>query len=138
MRGRRPRFVVTRDETGADGSNSPDPGGRARAYYRALDEDDYDLLRSILDQSFVHERPDMTLSGRDRFVRFMREERPVTDTAHAVDEMYRRDADDGTDDGVAVRGRLLGPDGAELTGFVDVFSFEGASIDRVRTYVDSV
>jgi len=127
---------VTRDETEAAGSNSP--GGRARVYYRALDEDDYDLLRSILNQSFVHERPDMTLSGRDQFVRFMREERPVTDTTHAVDEVYRRDADDGTDAGVAVRGRLLGPDGAELTGFVDVFSVEDTSIDRVRTYVDSV
>jgi ketosteroid isomerase-like protein len=127
---------MTRDETGAAGSNGP--VGRARAYYRALDEDDYDLLRSVLDQSFVHERPDTTLSGRDRFVRFMREERPVTDTTHAVDGIYRRDVDERTDAGVAVRGRLLGPDGAELTGFVDVFSFEETSIDRIRTYVDSV
>jgi ketosteroid isomerase-like protein len=126
---------VTRDETGTTGPNSPSE--RAQAYYRALDEDDYDLLRSILGQSFVHERPDMTLSGRDRFVRFMRAERPMTDTTHVVEEIYRRDTDERTDAEVAVRGRLLDPDGAELTGFVDVFFFENTSIDRIRTYVDS-
>jgi len=123
-----------------DGTEPAEPVERARAYYRALDEDNYGLLESVLAPEFVHERPDVTLSGRDRFVEFMREERPVTDTSHAVDGVYRR-VDDGTDAEpdaeVAVRGRLLGPDGEQLSGFVDVFSFEGAGICRIETYVDS-
>ena len=119
------------------------PVGRARAYYRALDGGDYDLLAALLAPGFVHERPDMTLEGRDRFVRFMREERPSTDTTHPVDGVYRRDSGGVTGSGeadagpeVAVRGRLLTADGTELTGFVDVFSFEDERMVRLRTYTD--
>ncbi len=119
------------------------PVPRARAYYRALDGDDYDLLAALLAPGFVHERPDMTLEGRERFVRFMREERPSTDTSHPVDSVYRRDGDRrggsaGGDPGteVAVRGRLLSADGRELTGFVDVFTFADGRMVRLRTYVD--
>ena len=119
------------------------PVGRARAYYRALDGGDYDLLAALLAPGFVHERPDMTLEGRDRFVRFMREERPSTDTTHPVDGVYRRDSGGVTGSGeadagpeVAVRGRLLTADGTELTGFVDVFSFEDGRMVRLRTYTD--
>jgi ketosteroid isomerase-like protein len=115
------------------------PVAHARAYYRALDGGDYDLLGALLAPGFVHERPDMTLEGRERFVRFMREERPSTDTTHPVDGVYRRDgpgkpAGDGTE--VAVRGRLLAADGRELTGFVDVFTFECGRMVRLRTYTD--
>ena len=123
-----------------------DPVERARAYYRALDGGDYDLLAALLAEEFVHERPDMTLEGRDRFVRFMREERPRTDTSHPVDGVYRlaggergSQAGEGhaaADTEVAVRGRLVGADGTELTGFVDVFSFEDGLVRRLRTYVD--
>ena len=101
-----------------------------RAYYRALDEDDYELLADLLAPGFRHVRPDTTIEGRDRFVRFMREERPVRDTSHAVDGVYRR-ADGGE---VAVRGRLLAPDGGRMARFVDVFSFEGGAIAEIRTY----
>ncbi|WP_435062069.1 nuclear transport factor 2 family protein [Halobaculum sp. EA56] len=114
----------------------------ARAYYRAIDDGDYDALADLLAPEFVHDRPDRTLSGRERFVRFMREGRPRTDTEHAVDAVYvasgegadpdgdaARDGADPDGDalpGVAVRGRLIGDDGEELFGFVDVFAFAGA------------
>ena len=116
------------------------PVAHARAYYRALDGGDYDLLGALLAPGFVHERPDMTLEGRERFVRFMREERPSTDTTHPVDGVYRRGGHGGpagdSPTEVAVRGRLLAADGSELTGFVDVFTFEDGSMARLRTYTD--
>jgi len=105
-----------------------DPVERARAYYRAIDGDDYDLLAALLAEGFVHDRPDRSIEGRERFVRFMREERPQTDTSHPVDGVYR---DDGE---VAVRGRLLAADGERIAGFVDVFSFTEGRIDRIDTY----
>ena len=133
-----------------------EPVGRARAYYRALDQKDYDLLAALLAPGFVHERPEMTLEGRERFVQFMREERPSTDTSHPVDGVYRRDetggkggderpdteggdVDDGSPPGdteVAVRGRLLSADGRELSGFVDVFTFADGQMVNLRTYTD--
>ncbi len=108
------------------------PAAAARAYYRALDDDDYDLLESVLDTDFVHERPDMTLEGRERFVQFMREERPQTDTSHPIDAVYEQA--DGAE--IVVRGRLLAADGSEITGFVDVFSFDGERIATIRTFTD--
>ncbi|MDS0260393.1 nuclear transport factor 2 family protein [Haloarcula sp. S1CR25-12] len=104
------------------------PADRARAYYRALDEGDYELLSTLLAGGFRHDRPDRTIEGRERFVRFMREERPQTDTTHPVDAVYR------DDDGVAVRGRLLDADGERIVGFVDVFEFAAERIERVETY----
>ncbi|MFC7141443.1 nuclear transport factor 2 family protein [Halosimplex aquaticum] len=103
---------------------------RARAYYRALDEHDYERLTDLLAPEFVHERPDLTLDGRERFVTFMREERPQTDTSHRVEEVL-----DGPDR-VAVQGRLLAADGTEITGFVDVFSIADGAIRRIETYTD--
>lgn len=117
---------------------SEPPAGRvarARAYYRAIDDDEYDLLAALLTEEFVHERPDRTIEGRERFVQFMREERPATDTSHPIDGVYAADGDPPPE--VAVRGRLLASDGTEITGFVDVFRFDPA--DRVRrllTFVD--
>lgn len=102
----------------------------ARSYYEAIDGDDYDLLADVLTESFVHDRPDRTIEGRARFVRFMREERPQTDTTHPLDAVYA----DETGDEVAVRGRLLGADGGEMVAFVDVFSFGDGAIARIRTY----
>jgi len=125
---------------------------RARAYYDAIDSDDYDQLASLLAPSFVHDRPDQTIEGRERFVRFMREERPQTDTTHPLDGLYCRNEDgaaertDGDDtmkriDGddtataeVVARGRLLDADGEPIVGFVDVFSFDGDDIERIETY----
>lgn len=110
---------------------SDPPSGRveqARAYYRAIDGDDYALLSSLLTASFVHDRPDQTIEGRERFVRFMREERPQTDTTHPIDGVYAGEED------VAVRGRLLAADGDPIAGFVDVFSFDDGRIGRIDTY----
>ncbi|WP_436907936.1 nuclear transport factor 2 family protein [Halosimplex marinum] len=119
---------------------------RARSYYRALDEGDYDALATLLDEGFVHDRPDRTIDGRDRFVRFMREDRPQKDTGHRVDAIFAargdtggRDADGtaGTDrERVAVQGRLRAADGSEITGFVDVFSVAEGRIERIETYTD--
>jgi ketosteroid isomerase-like protein len=118
-----------------DGDRPSTDGGRtrvdtARAYYRALDEDDYELLGTLLAPAFVHDRPDQRLAGRERFVQFMREERPTKDTSHPIDAVYEQT---GGDD-VVVRGRLLGPDGDLLARFVDIFSFEGNRIERVETF----
>jgi len=102
----------------------------ARDYYAAIDGDDYDRLRGLLAAGFVHDRPDRTIEGRDRFVRFMREERPQTDTEHVVAAVYEHG------DEVAVRGRLAGADGERLFGFVDVFYTEESRIERIETYTD--
>jgi ketosteroid isomerase-like protein len=97
-----------------------DPADLARAYYAAVDDDDYDRLRTLLAPEFVHDRPDRTLSGRERFVRFVREERPVRETTHEVTAVYEGPA------GVAVRGRLLAPAGGTLLEFVDLFAVDPA------------
>ncbi|MEF8936739.1 nuclear transport factor 2 family protein [Halobacteriaceae archaeon SHR40] len=104
----------------------------ARAYYDALDSHDYDRLESLLAPDFVHDRPEMTLDGRERFVQFMREERPETETSHPIDRIYRT----GEADELAIRGRLVEKDGRTLTGFVDVFSFGSDGIVRIETYTD--
>ncbi|SMO63969.1 nuclear transport factor 2 family protein [Halorubrum cibi] len=112
-----------------------------RRYYEAIDAGEYDRLAALLDPSFVHRRPDRTLEGRDRFVAFMRDERPMTDTEHVVDAVYESDPD-GDDPpnpagptGVAVQGRLLDADGDELFAFVDVFDVEDGRLTALRTYV---
>lgn len=105
----------------------------AREYYRALDEDDYEALADLLAPEFVHYRPDRTIDGRDRFVTFMREERPMKATSHPLDAVYATDAD-GADREVAVRGRLLDPDGDPVVSFVDVFSFDGDRVEAIHTY----
>jgi ketosteroid isomerase-like protein len=106
------------------------PTAAARAYYRALDTGDYDLLAGLLTPGFVHERPDMSLEGSDQFVQFMRDERPMTDTSHPIDSVYEQV--DG--DGVVVRGRLLSADRTTIARFADEFSFEGEKIARIRTF----
>jgi ketosteroid isomerase-like protein len=103
----------------------------ARTYYAALDDHDYETLAALLTPGFVHDRPDRTIEGRNRFVAFMRDERPLTDTSHPVDAVYRTDGADGE---LAVRGRLLDADGNRITGFVDVFSFEGDDVETIVTY----
>jgi len=119
--------AVTEDADPADGPGT-DRAAAARAYYAALDAGDYDRLAGLLAPSFVHRRPDRTLSGRDRFVGFMREERPATDTTHAVRAVYSGGA------GVAVRGELLAADGDRLFEFVDAFGFDDGRIASLDTY----
>ncbi|MFB6146508.1 MAG: nuclear transport factor 2 family protein [Halobacteriaceae archaeon] len=105
-----------------------DHADRARAFYEAVDGDEYDRLGRLLDPAFVHVRPDRTIEGRDRFVQFMREGRPVDDTTHEVETVY-----EGAD-GVAVRGRLYRPDGSLWFRFVDVFEAGDRGFTRLRTY----
>jgi ketosteroid isomerase-like protein len=95
-----------------------------RRYYDALDGHDYDALGDVLAPDFVQHRPDRTFDGRDAFVRFMREERPMTETRHDLRETF---VDGGR---VAVRGRLLDGDGSVLFGFVDVFALAGENDGR--------
>ncbi|WP_324665986.1 nuclear transport factor 2 family protein [Haloarcula sediminis] len=130
-----------------------EPVAQARAYYRTLDEGEYDRLAALLAEGFVHDRPDQTIEGRERFVRFMREERPQTDTTHPIDAVFegvdgvqpsgtgaspdqpsagREPPDRRT--GVAVRGRLLDADGTPIASFVDVFTFAADRIARIETY----
>jgi ketosteroid isomerase-like protein len=100
-----------------------------RAYYRALDDHRYDDLLELLSPEFTQRRPDRRFESRERFVRFMREERPLTDTTHDVLGVYT------SEPGVAVRGRLLDSSGRERFEFVDVFSFDsGERIERLVTY----
>lgn len=102
----------------------------AREYYRALDKDDYESLSDLLASGFVHDRSDRTIEGRERFVTFMREERPTKATSHPIDAVY---PDEETGE-VAVRGRLLDPEGAAIVAFVDVFAFDGESIGQLQTF----
>jgi ketosteroid isomerase-like protein len=101
-----------------------------RDYYDAIDAGEYDRLRDLLAPGFVQHRPDRTLDGRDRFVRFMREGRPRTDTEHVV-EAVGVDAEAST---VFVEGRLRTADGDDLFGFVDVHRVGDAGIESLRTY----
>ncbi|QWC20446.1 nuclear transport factor 2 family protein [Halorubrum sp. 2020YC2] len=117
-----------READGEGPSENPDPATLARSYYDALDAGEYDRLASLLDPEFVQRRPDRTFEGRDRFVAFMRDERPNTDTTHAVERVYP------SGPGVAVRGRLLDADGEELFGFVDVFDSDGERLTALETY----
>lgn len=107
-----------------------------REYYRTIDEDDYEQLSSILADGFTHRRPDRTLSGRDRFVRFMREERPETETEHVLDGVYAAESTTEETDRFAAEGRLLQADGSEWFGFVDAFETDDGRIRRLRTYTD--
>lgn len=100
----------------------------AREYYTAIDAGDYDRLEALLQPEFTHYRPDRTLAGRGEFVRFMREERPMTDSDHVVDGVYSKGDD------VAVQGRLRDVKGEVLFAFVDVFETEADRLTTLETY----
>lgn len=116
------------DDSDGDRGRSELDGDLVRAYYAAIDAGDYDRLRSLLAPGFVQRRPDRTFDGRDRFVAFMRDERPDTDTTHAVDRVYPAGP------GVAVRGRLLDADGDEVFAFVDAFDADDGRLTALETY----
>ena len=106
-----------------------DPADLARRYYEAIDGGSYDALAGVLAADFRHVRGDRTIEGREAFVEFMREGRPRTDTAHALDEVFLGDGGR-----VAVRGRLRRGDGSVWFGFVDVFEVEDGRLGRLTTY----
>jgi ketosteroid isomerase-like protein len=118
-----------RDGTDSLGDSTDGPS-LARAYYAHVDGGAYEDLRALLADGFRHVRPDRTLEGAETFVRFMHEDRPMTDTTHVLEALY---AGNGR---VAVEGRLVRTDGGELFRFVDTFEFDGDRIERVRTYTD--
>jgi len=99
-----------------------------RAFYTALDEHNYDDLVSLLDPSFTHYRPDRTFDGRDAFVSFMRDGRPMTDTTHELERVFPHA------DGAAVQGQLLDANDEALFRFVDVHTVSAEQITSVRTY----
>ncbi|NHX34991.1 MULTISPECIES: nuclear transport factor 2 family protein [Halolamina] len=100
-------------------------------YYEAIDAMDADGLGAVLAPEFRHDRGDRTIEGRDRFVEFMVEDRPRTDTVHAVDTLFRPEGDD---DEVAAHGRLFADDGEELFAFVDLFTVAEGEIVDLRTF----
>ena len=108
-----------------------DPAALVRAYYRALDDGEYDRLDSLLAPSFSQERPDRRFASRAAFVRFMREERPVTGTRHDLDGVVV----DG--ERAVAEGTLIGPDGEPMFRFADVFDLEDGRLVTLRTYTDS-
>ena len=97
----------------------------AREYYRALDAHAYDDLSELLAPEFSHYRPDRVIESRESFVTFMREKRPMKDTSHEILGMYT------TEEGAAVRGRLLGGEDEALFGFVDCFEFASGSTEKI-------
>ena len=105
-----------------------DGTGLVRRYYEALDDHAYDDLEVILAPSFVQVRPDRTFEGRDAFVRFMRDERPMTETTHELVAVF------GIEERVAAQGRLLDGDGQAVFTFADHFRIEDGRIARLETY----
>jgi ketosteroid isomerase-like protein len=117
-----------------------------RAYYDALDGHDYEALADLLAPEFVQRRPDRTFDSRVAFVRFMREERPRTDTTHVVRGEYVAREASGEDEGergepgergeteVVVRGDLRGSDGETLVSFVDVFAVADDRVVELETF----
>jgi ketosteroid isomerase-like protein len=114
--------------------NQTDPVER---YYEAVDAMDADGLAAVLAADFRQDRPDRTIEGRERFVEFMIEERPRTDTVHAVDTLFLPEVE-GEEDArgreVAAHGRLFGEDGEELFAFVDLFTVDEGKIVDLRTF----
>jgi ketosteroid isomerase-like protein len=104
-----------------------DPAQVVERYYDALDAHRYDALADALAPSFVQQRPDRTFEGRAAFVGFMRDERPVTESTHDLEEVIA----DG--DRVAVRGRVV-DDEEVLFAFADFFALADGQITRLDTY----
>lgn len=105
-----------------------DTSALVRRYYDALDGHEYDALESLLAREFVQRRPDRTFENRRAFVRFVREERPLTDTTHELVDVIA----DG--DRAAVSGRLLDSEDELLFEFADLFTTSNGRIDRLETY----
>lgn len=100
-----------------------------RDYYRCLDTDDYETLRSLLAPDFVQQRPDQSFTGRAAFISFMSSERPVSDTTHEVTAVCDASM------GVAAYGCVVDSDGESLFEFIDVFRFDDdGRITELETY----
>lgn len=87
-------------------------------YYRCLDDDEYETLRSILHPEFVQQRPDRRFEGRAAFVEFMQTERPQTDTTHRIEDVLESTTH------IATYGTLFDAEDTEIFSFIDVFRFD--------------
>jgi ketosteroid isomerase-like protein len=106
-----------------------DDAATVRRYYETLDAGEYDALAGLLAPSFAQQRPDQVLVGRDAFVEFMRDQRPVQDTTHDLDAVY------GDGDGeVLARGTVRTADGDPVVAFADVFTLADGVVERLETY----
>lgn len=97
-------------------------------YYRCLDDEEYEPLRSMLHPEFVQHRPDRSFESREAFVDFMATGRPKTETTHQVEAILESKT------GLAAHGRLFDVDGTELFAYIDVFRFEDGQIRGVDTF----
>jgi len=104
------------------------PASLVEGYYETIDAPDYDGLAELLAPDFTQSRGDRTIDGRDAFVRFMREERPNTDTTHDVDAVLE------SEDLTVALGRLRRSDGSISFGFADAFTVENNRLARLVTY----
>jgi ketosteroid isomerase-like protein len=104
------------------------------SYYRFIDDEQYDALFDLFADDIVYHRPGADpIRGKAAFEQFYREERPLEDGTHEIDE-YLVDGDR-----VSVRGRFEGLlDGEEIAfGFADIHHFDEDGKIEVRwTYVD--
>jgi len=108
-----------------------DPAELARAYYDAIDGDEYDRLRELLAPTFTQERSDRTFESREAFVTFMREDRPERDTTHELHNVT------GDGDRVVAEGTLRRADGSVWFHFADAFAVEADRIQHLTTYTRS-
>jgi ketosteroid isomerase-like protein len=99
-----------------------------RAYYEAIDEDEYDGLRELLAADFTQERSDRTFESAAAFVRFMRDERPERDTTHEIHHVT------GNGDRVVAEGTLRRANGEVWFRFADAFAVADGRLASLRTY----
>lgn len=104
------------------------PAALVRAYYDAIDADEYDRLRELLAPAFTQERGDRTFEDRESFVAFMRDDRPERDTTHEVQHVTA----DG--DRVVAEGTLRRANGEVWFRFADAFEIDHGRIASLRTY----
>ena len=105
---------------------------RLQDLYRTIDARDWSALETLLHPDVVYERPGYDpLVGRERVMRFYREERVVASGQHDVYGVLRER------DIAACWGRMRGTlrDGSAAdVQFADVYSFESGAIRTRRSY----
>lgn len=105
---------------------------RLRELYRFIDAGDWDSLTGMLHRDVVYERPGYDpLIGRERVMRFYREERVVASGRHELYGLLHEP------DRAACWGRMQGThrNGSPVdVQFADVFSFEVGQIRARRSY----
>lgn len=112
----------------ADGTLS----GTVRGMFAAIDAADWEALERCFHPDVVYERPGLEpLVGRDRLLRYYREERPIVRGRHDLEHVVVQDG------AGASWGRLEAvlADGTEAAeGFADVYEFADGLIRRRRTH----